>query len=243
MKLRNLNHISELLKIENREAEMFTPWGPVVGSFQHTLWPLRRASEAAILLSLAFAFVISWYRVIIAPSLCSGALQYTVYTSITGGQDSLSKIFISSSNISVRTWGSLEKNSNTNTVGAKCKLQTADRVRNADCALGTKCTLRFHTVFFVWYVITCQLTTYRASRNRFSTIIFHDYLHCCAIFLARFLITIVHNITSNLHIVFSLCARVGWCDVCREVTNLMAFGILFILLTKMWTETKIFSST
>ena len=223
---------------------MFTPWGPVAGSFQHTLWPLRRASEAAILLSLAFAFVVSWYRVIIAPSLCSGALQYTVYTSITGGQDSLSKIFISSSNISVRTWGSLEKkNSNTNTFGAKCKLQTADRVRNADCALGTKCTLRFHTVFFVWYVITCQLTTYRASRNRFSTIIFHDYLHCCAIFLARFLITIVHNITSNLHIVFSLCARVGWCDVCREVTNLMAFGILFILLTKMWTETKIFPST
>ena len=222
---------------------MFTPWGPVAGSFQHTLWPLRRASEAAILLSLAFAFVVSWYRVIIAPSLCSGALQYTVYTSITGGQDSLSKIFISSSNISVRTWGSLEKKQQYQYGRCKMQLQTADRVRNADCALGTKCTLRFHTVFFVWYVITCQLTTYRASRNRFSTIIFHDYLHCCAIFLARFLITIVHNITSNLHIVLSLCARVGWCDVCREVTNLMAFGILFILLTKMWTETKIFSST
>ena len=134
MKLRNLNHISELLKIENREAEMFTPWGPVVGSFQHTLWPLRRASEAAILLSLAFAFVISWYRVIIAPSLCSGALQYTVYTSITGGQDSLSKIFISSSNISVRTWGSLEKKQQYQY--GRCKMQTAD------CRPGTKCRLR-----------------------------------------------------------------------------------------------------
>ena len=134
MKLRNLNHISELLKIENRKAEMFTPWGPVVGSFQHTLWPLRRASEAAILLSLAFAFVISWYRVIIAPSLCSGALQYTVYTSITGGQDSLSKIFISSSNISVRTWGSLEKKQQYQY--GRCKMQTAD------CRPGTKCRLR-----------------------------------------------------------------------------------------------------
>ena len=27
--------------------------------------------------------------------------------------------------------------------------------------------------FFVWYVMTCRLTTYRASRNRFSTISFH----------------------------------------------------------------------
>ena len=119
-------------------------------------------------------------------------------------------------------------------------------VQNANCRLQTGYEMQTaHWVqnAHVWYVITCQLTTYRASRNRFSTIIFHDYLHCCAIFLARFLITIVHNITSNLHIVFSLCARVGWCDVCREVTNLMAFGILFILLTKMWTETKIFPST
>ena len=38
--------------------------------------------------------------------------------------------------------------------------------------------------FFVWYVITCQLTTYRASC--FSAIIFHNYLHYCGIFLARF---------------------------------------------------------
>ena len=222
---------------------MFTPWGPVAGSFQHTLWPPRRASEAAILLSLAFAFVVSWYRVIIAPSLCSGALQYTVYTSITAAKIVSVKFLFRAPIFGSRLEARSKKYINTNPVSAKCKLQTADRVRNADCALGTKCTLRFHTVFFVWYVITCQLTTYRASRNRFSTIIFHDYLHCCAIFLARFLITVVHNITSNLHIdVFSLCARVGWCDVFREVTNLMAFGILFILLTKMWTETKIIPS-
>ena len=73
--------------------------------------------------------------------------------------------------------------------------------------------------FFVWYVITCYPTTYRASRNRFSVIIFHDYLYYCGIFLARFLITVVLNIISSLHMVFSLCARVGWCDVWTEFTN------------------------
>ena len=62
-------------------------------------------------------------------------------------------------------------------------------------------------------MITCHLTTYRASRNRFSAINFHDYLHYCAIFLARFSIKIVLNIISCLHIVFSLCVWVGflWC--------------------------------
>ena len=62
---------------------MFTPRGPVAVSSQHTLWPRRRVSEAAILLSRAFAFVFSWYEVIIALSLClsSGALQHEVHTS------------------------------------------------------------------------------------------------------------------------------------------------------------------
>ena len=73
--------------------------------------------------------------------------------------------------------------------------------------------------FFVWYAITCHLTTYRASCNRFSAISFHDYLHYCEIFLAHFLIKIDRNIISSLHIAFSLCARVGWCDVCTDFTN------------------------
>ena len=122
--------------------------------------------------------------------------------------------------------------------------------------------------FFVWYVITCHLTTYRASRNRFSAISFHDYLHYCGIFLARFLIKIDRNIISNLHIVFSLCARVGWSDVCTDFTNLINVDVdvmckiretinsfasgpyyylfkryVFILLTKMRTEAKIVPST
>ena len=35
--------------------------------------------------------------------------------------------------------------------------------------------------------------------------------------------TLLHvlNIISSLYIVFSLCARVGWCDVCTEFTNLI----------------------
>ena len=75
--------------------------------------------------------------------------------------------------------------------------------------------------FYVWYIITCHLTAYRASRNRFSAISLHDYLHYCGIFLAHFLMKIDRNIISSLHIVFSLCTRVGWCDVCTDFTNII----------------------
>ena len=65
---------------------------------------------------------------------------------------------------------------------------------------------------------------------------------------------------SSLHIVFPLCARVCRCDVCTDFTNLIKVDVdvnemtidsfargpyyhlfqryVFILLTKMWTETK-----
>ena len=72
---------------------------------------------------------------------------------------------------------------------------------------------------FVWYVITRRLTTYRASRNRFSAICFHDYLLYCGIFLAHFLMKIDSNIILSLPRVFSLCARVGWCVICTDFTN------------------------
>ena len=126
------------------------------------------------------------------------------------GQDTLSKIFfrapIFRSGLEARS----NKNSNTNPVSKKCRLQTGYKMQTKyKCRLQTE-NLYF---FFVWYEITSHLTTYRASRNRFSAILFHDYLHYCGIFLARFLITIVLNIVSSLHIVFSLCARVSWCDV------------------------------
>ena len=79
------------------------------------------------------------------------------------------------------------------------------------------------------YVITFHLSTYRASRNRFSAIIFYDYLHYCGIFLSRFLITDVLYIISSLPRVFSLCARVGRCDVCAEFTNLIKVDVVVVV--------------
>ena len=108
------------------------------------------------------------------------------------------------------------KNSNTNPVSTKCrlqtgyKMQTTYKMQTADCRLSTKMQTENLYCFFVWYVITCYLTTYRASRNRSSAIIFYSYLHYWGIFLDRFLITIVLNIISSLHTVFSICVRVGW---------------------------------
>ena len=95
-------------------------------------------------------------------------------------------------------------------VSTKCRQQTADRIQNIDCRLqsGYKMQTKNLKSFYVWYIITCHLTAYRASRNRFSAINLHDYLHYCGIFLAHFLMKIDRNIISSLHIVFSLCARV-----------------------------------
>ena len=52
--------------------------------------------------------------------------------------------------------------------------------------------------FFVRYVITCHLTTHRASPNRFFAISLHDYLHYCGIFLARFQISGSMSLTQSL---------------------------------------------
>ena len=75
--------------------------------------------------------------------------------------------------------------------GTKCWLTTECRLQTADRKLqtGYKTQTDNLNCFFVGYVITSHLTTYRASRNRFFAIIFHDHLHYCEIFLARFLIS------------------------------------------------------
>ena len=198
---------------------MFTPNGPVVGSFQHTLWPRDRASKVAILVSRAFAFVFSKYKLTIALSLyfTLWALQYTVHISI-----------IAAKIVSIEFFRELQYfGPDLRLVQTKTAIPVRS-VQNADCRLqpGTKCRLqtgyKMQTenlyCFFVWYVITCHLTTYRESRNRSSAIIFRDYLHYRGIFLARFLITTVHNMTSNLYIVFLLCVRVGWWDAGTEST-------------------------
>ena len=103
-------------------------------------------TQVATLVSRAFAFVFSWYKLIIDLSLyfSSWGLQHTVHISIIAAKIVSPEIFFSSSNISVRTWGSLEQKSYTNPVSTKCrlqtgykmqtryKMQTADWVQNAD---------------------------------------------------------------------------------------------------------------
>ena len=136
---------------------MSTPRGPVASSFQHTLWSRRGVSEAAILLRRAFAFVFSWYKVIIAVSLClsTGALQHTVHTSITAAKIVSLKYFFES-----RYFGSDLRLARTKTAiqirsvqNADCRLQTGyemqTRYWNADCRLGTKCRMRIYTFFLV----------------------------------------------------------------------------------------------
>ena len=92
---------------------------------------------------------------------------------------------------------------------ADCRLQTANKVQNADCRLQTGYKMQTENLncFFIGYIITSNLTIYRASLNRFSAIIVHDDLHYCGIFLACFLITIVLDIMSSLHIVFNFASE------------------------------------
>ena len=127
--------------------------GDPSGSFQHTLWPRRRVSEAAILLSRAFAFVFSCYKVIIALSLrlSSGAFQHTVHTSIIAAKIVSLKFFCEPQYFG-RTWGSLEQKQQNQSVHYKMQtvgqVHNADLVENADCRPGTKCRLRIYTVFY-----------------------------------------------------------------------------------------------
>ena len=84
-------------------------------------------------------------------------------------------------------------------------------VQNADCRLQTGYKMQTQNLnyFFVWYVITCHPTSYRASHNRFSVIIFDDYLYHCRIFLALFLITTVLKPSYSL-----LTLRASWLVWC-----------------------------
>ena len=216
---------------------MLTPRGPVAGSFQHRLLPrsVSVSEAAAKIISLRFFFKPQYFD----------------------PDSRLARTRVAIPIHSVQNADCRQQN------GYEMQIRYKMQTENLYC-------------FFVWYVIICHLSTYRASRNRFSALIFHDYLHYCGIFLARFLITIVLNIISNLRIVISLCARVGWWDVCAEFTNLkvdvdinemplsnltravfekqstalhelQTFHLfnryVFILLTKMRTETKTVPST
>ena len=125
-----LNNISELLKmqLESRSRNVHT-LGPVAGSFQHKLLLQGKASEADILVSRVFAFVFSWYKVIIALSLyfSSWALQHTVHISILAAKTVSLEFFFE-----LQYFGSdlrlarTKTGNNTNPVSAKYRPQTAD---------------------------------------------------------------------------------------------------------------------
>ena len=115
---------------KNRNVHTYSR-GPVAGSFQSKLWPRRRASalEAALLASRAFALVFSWYNVIIALSLClsSGALQHTVNTSIIAAKIVQKQAPLFRSGLEAPP---LKKKQHYQS--GQYKMQTADRVQNAD---------------------------------------------------------------------------------------------------------------
>ena len=131
----------------------------------------------------------------------SGALQHTVHSSIIAAKIVSLNFFFRTPIFRSRLEACSNKHSNTNPFSKKCRLRIFTNF----------CLIR----------VTCHLTTYQASRNRFFSITFHRYLNYCGIFLGRFLVTIVLNIISSLHIVFSLCAQVAWCDVCTDFTDLI----------------------
>ena len=143
---------------------MFTPKGPLAGSFQNTPLSRRRAlaSETVILASHAFAFVFNWYKSYHYSIIVLVLGSFSTYSKHINhsGQDGLNIFFrapLFRSGLEARS----NKNSNTNPVSTKCRLQTGYKMQTENLYC-----------FFVWYVITCHITTYRASRNRFSAIIF-----------------------------------------------------------------------
>ena len=109
---------------------MFTPMGLVGGSFQLMLRPRKRASKAAFLVSCAFMFVFSWYKVIIELSLLLslGALQYKFHISIIATKIVSIKFFYNV-NILVQTWGSLKQKQHYQ-CGQLCHLTTNRASRN-----------------------------------------------------------------------------------------------------------------
>ena len=135
---------------------------------------------------------------------------------------SLQCFFFWSSNISVQAWGSLEQKQQYHS--GQYKMQTADRVQNADCRLGTNCRLRIYTNF---RRIRVNMSSYNLPRV--TQLLFRHHLSRLFALLwnipCPFLDLIILNIISSFHIVFSLCARVGWCDVCTDFTDLMKVDI------------------
>ena len=130
------------------------------------------------------------------------------------GQDSLTKIYFRAPIFRFGLEAPSNKNSNANPVGTKCRLQTADRVRNADCRLGTKCRLqtgyKMHNenlyfflgpersgVYTHWFAHMCLILLLAYMRNRPTNTHTHTNKKDTAC-----LITSAHS-TSSQHNLFS----------------------------------------
>ena len=137
----------------------------------------------------------------------------------------------------VQTWGSLKQK------------------QHYQCGQYKMQTENLYIFFFVWYMITCHLTTNRASRNHFFAIIFHDYLHYCGILLATSLIIFLKHNFKPSYSLLALC--ISWLvwrlyriyqlnmsplNIKRAVfeKQLTALHVmcLFCLKKKVWTETE-----
>ena len=94
-------------------------------------------------------------------------------------------------------------------LGTKCRLQTVEWVQNT--ARESKEFFRLVCDNMLSYNLRC--VTQSLIRNQLSR------------FLASFFIRIDLNIISSLHIVFSFCVRVGWCDVCTDFTNVIKVDV------------------
>ena len=115
------------------------------------------------------------------------------------------------------------------------KMQTADCRTDTKCRLGTKC--RLQTAEWVqnaeweskeFFRLVCDnMSSYNLSSvtQSLCAISFHDYSRYCGLLLAHFLMKINRNIILSLHIVFSLCALVGWCDVGTDFTNVIKVDV------------------
>ena len=94
-----------------------------------------------------------------------------------------------------------------------CVVQiTADWLQNVDCRLPSGYKMQTEKCG--------NLSTYNSPNITHS--LFCDQL---SKLFAHFLIKIHLNIISSLHIVFSLCMQVGWCDVCIDFTNIIKVDV------------------
>ena len=104
-------------------------------------------------------------------------------------------------------------------ISAKCKLHIVDWRQNVDCRLQSGYKMQTENLKSFFCLVCENMSSYNSTSV--TQLLFCDYLHYCGIFLAHFRMKIDHNIISSLHIVFSLCVQVGWCDVCTDFTNII----------------------